>query len=148
MTKVKTRATSGANTPAGQLVSKVQGKKAAYSGGSAGRRKKTPAFIPVSTMLVREEEAAEARIKRKGSARAVETAAVDTDSTAAPRGKLGEMIALMHRPGGASFAELMSATAWQAHSVRGAISGAVKKKLGLTVETVITDGVRRWRIVT
>jgi Protein of unknown function (DUF3489) len=43
------------------------------------------------------------------------------------------LIALLKRPEGASIAEIMEATAWQAHTVRGAIAGALKKKLGLTV---------------
>lgn len=146
MSKVKTRAASGAKTVVGRAAGKVQGKKAAQGRESAGRGTKPPVFIPVSTMLVREEEAAEARIKRKDGTRTAATAAADTDNTAVPRGKLGQLIALMRRPDGASLAELMSATGWQAHSVRGAISGAVKKKLGLTVETIVTEGVRHWRI--
>ncbi len=44
-----------------------------------------------------------------------------------------QVISLLRRKRGASLAELMEATGWQAHSVRGAISGTVKKKLGLTV---------------
>jgi hypothetical protein len=43
------------------------------------------------------------------------------------------LIALLKRTEGASIAEIMAVTAWQAHTVRGAIAGALKKKLGLTV---------------
>ncbi|HXQ10583.1 MAG TPA: DUF3489 domain-containing protein [Caulobacteraceae bacterium] len=50
-----------------------------------------------------------------------------------PKGKLGELVALLRRPGGATIAELTAATGWQAHSVRGALSGALKKKYGLTI---------------
>lgn len=43
------------------------------------------------------------------------------------------MIELMQRPAGATLLELMTATGWQAHSVRGIISGVLRKKLGLQV---------------
>jgi hypothetical protein len=60
--------------------------------------------------------------------------------------KLGIMIAMLHRREGATVEALSEATGWQAHSVRGAIAGALKKKLGLTVASVKTDGVRIYRI--
>lgn len=50
-----------------------------------------------------------------------------------PKGKLGAIVGLMGRPKGATLAELMTASGWQAHSVRGVIAGAIKKKLKLTV---------------
>lgn len=43
------------------------------------------------------------------------------------------MIELLKRPGGATLAEIVEATGWQAHTVRGAMAGALKKKLGLTI---------------
>lgn len=52
-----------------------------------------------------------------------------------PDTKQAHLVALLRRKRGASVAELMEATGWQAHSVRGAISGTVKRKLGLTVIT-------------
>ncbi len=43
------------------------------------------------------------------------------------------LIGLLQRPDGASIAELVKATGWQNHSIRGAISFTLKKKLGLNV---------------
>ena len=43
------------------------------------------------------------------------------------------MIGLLRRPGGATLAEIVEATGWQTHTVRGAMAGALKKKLGLTI---------------
>ena len=48
---------------------------------------------------------------------------------------------------GASIDQLVKATGWQKHSVRGAISGTVKKKLGLKVISEKTDDGRIYRIV-
>jgi hypothetical protein len=54
---------------------------------------------------------------------------------------------LLRRPDGARVEELQAATGWQAHSVRGFLSGTVKKKLGLTLNSDRTgDGPRRYRI--
>ena len=57
------------------------------------------------------------------------------------------LIDLLGRKNGATIDEIVEAIGWQPHSVRGAISGALKKKLGLTVESdVIKDRGRVYRI--
>lgn len=48
-----------------------------------------------------------------------------------PEGKIGTIIAMLREPGGATIEALMAATGWQAHSVRGALSGSVRKRAGL-----------------
>jgi len=47
--------------------------------------------------------------------------------------KQAQIIAMLQRPEGATVAEIVAATGWLAHTVRGCISGALKKKLGLPV---------------
>ena len=59
--------------------------------------------------------------------------------------KLETILALLARPGGASLAELVAATGWQAHSVRGALAGSLKRK-GHAIRSVKLDGERRYRI--
>ena len=62
--------------------------------------------------------------------------------------KQEQIISLMKRGKGASLAEIGKATDWQEHSIRGFISGTLKKKLALTVENEKDrSGVRRYRIV-
>lgn len=67
---------------------------------------------------------------------------------ALPAGKLAELLKLVRRKTGASIDEMVRATGWQAHSVRGAISGTLRKRLGLAIERSTTDGVTRYRVAT
>ena len=60
--------------------------------------------------------------------------------------KQAMLIALIRRAEGATLEDLTSATGWQKHSVRGAISGALKKRLGLLVSTSKEDRGQVYRI--
>lgn len=54
--------------------------------------------------------------------------------------KQAALIALLQRPEGASLTEAAAALEWQPHTLRGAISGALKKRLGLAVSVEKIDG--------
>ncbi len=61
--------------------------------------------------------------------------------------KSARVIALLEKPKGATLAELMKATGWQAHSVRGFLSGTLRKKMGLKIESIKRgDGERVYSI--
>jgi len=61
--------------------------------------------------------------------------------------KQAQVVALLKRSGGTTLNHLMSETGWQAHSVRGFISGALGKKLRLKIESFKTPrGERAYRI--
>jgi hypothetical protein len=60
--------------------------------------------------------------------------------------KTARVIALLRKPTGASLKTIMRATGWQAHSVRGFISGQLGKKMGLRVRSFEHDGQRVYAI--
>ena len=69
------------------------------------------------------------------------------DPAAAPKTKLGRLEGMLRRTEGATIAQIAKALDWQLHSVRGAISGSLKKKQGLTVVAEkAADGDRVYRI--
>lgn len=62
--------------------------------------------------------------------------------------KQSTLIELLKRPEGASLAEMVQATGWQQHTIRGAMAGSLKKKLSLNIVSEKTDGQeRKYRIV-
>lgn len=66
---------------------------------------------------------------------------------ASPKTKLGQLESMLRRPQGATIGQIAKALDWQTHSVRGAISGLLKKKQGLTiVAEKVADGDRIYRI--
>jgi hypothetical protein len=70
-----------------------------------------------------------------------------TKPAAKPASKLGRLEAMLRRPDGATIEQLSKALDWQAHSVRGAMSGALKKRQGLSVASEKReDGTRVYRI--
>jgi hypothetical protein len=76
------------------------------------------------------------RTKARAETRVVRSQALKrkqiTDRTGT---KQALLIDLLKRKSGATIEEIVAATGWQAHSVRGAISGTLKKKLGLMVSS-------------
>ncbi len=68
-----------------------------------------------------------------------------TSGTPAASTRLGQITELLQRTGGASLNELCTATGWQAHSIRGVIAGALKKK-GYSITSERINGVRRYQI--
>lgn len=87
------------------------------------------------------------------SSEATQDAAGMIDGKATPRTpregtKQARMIAMLRMPAGATIEDLVAATNWAPHTVRGALSGAIKKKMGLTVtSTREEDRGRVYRLV-
>jgi hypothetical protein len=95
----------------------------------------TPAPASEADGAAKRAKAGPARGKGK---KATETASTAGEPTAKPTPRAGtkqaQMIEMLKRPEGATVEQIAAATGWQHHTIRGAISGALKKKLGLTVE--------------
>lgn len=67
--------------------------------------------------------------------------------TVRPGTKLAALVVALRRPQGATSLQLMLTTGWQPHTVRGAISGMLRKKLGLNVvSSKALEGERVYRI--
>jgi hypothetical protein len=65
----------------------------------------------------------------------------------APKTKLARLEAMLRRPDGATIQQIGKSLDWQLHSVRGAMSGNLKKKQGLTItHEKADDGRRIYRI--
>ena len=77
--------------------------------------------------------------KRKAKAKVKPAKAAPAEKPTPRAGtKQAQMIELLKRPEGATVEQIATATGWQKHTIRGAISGALKKKLGLNVEATRT----------
>ena len=71
----------------------------------------------------------------------------NTSGSARDGSKAAKILDLLRRSGGATVKDLMKATGWQPHSVRGFLSGTVRKKLGLeVVSSKRKDGERSYSI--
>ena len=80
---------------------------------------------------------------------ATELTAAVTEQLASPLApsKQSQIITLLRGDSGASMPQLMTLTGWQSHTVRGMLSGSLRKRLGLNVQCQLEDGARVYRIV-
>jgi hypothetical protein len=85
--------------------------------------------------------------RRKKATAKTNTAAEPKKATSREGSKTATVLALIQRAKGATLPEIMEATSWQAHSVRGFISGTLGKKMSLKIESAKReDGVRVYTV--
>ena len=101
---------------------------------------------PAPTQGPDAKPASKAARKRKKAATRAHGA--DTTPTLRDGTKQAALIAMLRRPKGATIDQIAETTGWQRHTIRGAMSGALKKKLGLNVTSEKPEGGDRvYRIV-
>ena len=85
--------------------------------------------------------------KRKNAPAVTTSAKRGKQEAPKARTKLARLEAMLRRPDGATVEQISKSLDWQTHSVRGAMSGALKKKQGLTITSEkMDDGRRIYRI--
>jgi len=108
-----------------------------------GQPKTAPATATTKARVAKTRSSA-APIKPKPARKATRAKKV---SPARPGTKTAKVLGLLKRAAGVTLKELMKVTGWQAHSVRGFLSGTIGKKMGITVESFQSGaGERSYRI--
>ena len=131
----------------------VAAKKAAKAAKAAKKQRSVESKAKTTSKLGAniQEYIARGKVRGLAVAPADGTTEPATDGVASKHregSKRAKLIEMLRRPEGATIAQIVAATKWQQHTVRGAISGALKKKLGLAVTSVKVDGGERtYRIV-
>ena len=113
---------------------------------TTSKKKTTSATAaPTTKARVAKRRAKAAPLKTEPATRA---ASAHKPATAARGGsKTGKILDLLKRPGGVSLKELVKATRWQPHSVRGFLSGTLGKKMGTPVKSFkSSDGDHSYRL--
>lgn len=112
----------------------------------------------IQSLAGKAEQAAETAPKKQGRAKEAKPAkkakaAKSAKSSGKKRSvregsKQAQVLDMLRRKGGCTLTEIMKATGWQAHTVRGFISGTVGKKLGIEVKSTKSDSGERTYSVT
>ena len=115
-----------------------------------GLIEETPATAKDARWRDAEEGAVTLRITRAGikiiNAEDEDVAAEARPTRSREGSKQARLIEMLKRPQGASIVEIAETFGWVHHSVRGAIAGTLKKKLGLVVTSEKVDGRRVYKL--
>ena len=124
------------------IVEETAAVPAVVAAAGAKAAKKPPAAPRRAPVAPKKGKAAKKATPSKKAPKARTKAAGARDGS-----KTARVLDLLKRPGGVTSKELMKATGWQPHSVRGFLSGTVGKKMGLNVSsTKGEDGERTYSI--
>ena len=141
-----------------KAIQKLAGEDTAAAPAEAAPKEPKPAKAPKAPKAAKPAKAAKvakpakapkaapakkaAKVKTPKPAKAAKPAREPRDGS-----KKAIVIDMMRAKGGATMAEIMKATGWQTHSVRGFVAGMLTKKMGMTIEsTKNAAGERQYRI--
>jgi hypothetical protein len=102
----------------------------------------------VSARVARKREKKTRTSVRSATARKTSKAQSDIKRKGTVGSKQDRVIELLRRPGGATLDDLVKATGWQPHSVRGFLAGTIRKRLKLPLQSEKVKGTRRYRAKT
>ena len=107
-----------------------------------GRARPTPATTHPDPEVEAAVSAAEANWtqEKQGAAKRLLKVGVEGKPRTRDNSKQAQVVAMLKRPEGATIPQVMAATGWQAHTVRGTFAGAFKKKLGLNLASEKAEG--------
>ena len=126
---------------------RVEMAQAAETEQTKGKKKATAGAHSANVAQKKPKSGKKARAAKKAPKATKKAAGEKPAKRARQNSKTAIVLDLLKRPGGATAKELMEATRWQPHSVRGFLSGTVGKKLGLAViSTKGEDGERSYAI--
>jgi hypothetical protein len=94
-----------------------------------------PERTPAKKGATRKPAAPKGQKNAKAAKKSAKTARAKEATEPRAESKGAKVLALLRRPKGATLTELAKVTGWQNHSIRGFLSGAVGKKMGLSVES-------------
>jgi len=100
----------------------------------------------VSARAARKTEKKPRTSVRSAAARKTSKAQSDIKRKGTVGSKQDRVIALLRRPGGVTLNDLVKATGWQPHSVRGFLAGMIRKRLKLPLQSQKVKGARTYRI--
>ena len=111
--------------------------------------KSTSSAKPAATSAAKPTSAAKKSPAKKPVAPKLlpRTQTVSVAPATPPASKQSQLISLLRSAPGATLAQMMTLTGWQAHTVRGMLSGSLRKRLGLNVQSQVEEDARVYRIL-